>query len=280
MVSRALLPVAATWMAALAPACGGRAAGEPAMPEAPEPAIAAASASEGFGLQPGEAMQFEVTVGGVLAGEAAIAVGTPGEVDGRRAVAVRSKLESAGAAALIKRVVDDATTVVDLANGHPISLDTEVVYGDTHYTASAKFAGSVVDVQWERKDKPGTGNAHFEFGTKVGHDAHTAMAALRLWRAPSGARRTVWVVGGRRLWRADMTMAGNETIATRLGNRVAIRLDGIAYRAKADLTLDTKRKSRKFSVWLSDDADRVPLRVTAATELGDVVIELTDYQRP
>ena len=33
-------------------------------------------------------------------------------------------------------------------------------------------------------------------------------------------------------------------------------------------------------VYLSDDADRVPLRVVAATELGDIVMDLTEYNRP
>ena len=37
---------------------------------------------------------------------------------------------------------------------------------------------------------------------------------------------------------------------------------------------------RTFTVYLSDDADRVPLKVVAHTELGDVVMNLTDYSRP
>jgi hypothetical protein len=37
---------------------------------------------------------------------------------------------------------------------------------------------------------------------------------------------------------------------------------------------------RTFTVWLTDDADRVPLRVLANTELGDITVDLTDYSRP
>jgi hypothetical protein len=33
-------------------------------------------------------------------------------------------------------------------------------------------------------------------------------------------------------------------------------------------------------VWLSDDADRVPLKVAAQTELGEIVMKLVDWQRP
>ena len=56
--------------------------------------------------------------------------------------------------------------------------------------------------------------------------------------------------------------------------------DGVSYRAKRDLTVESNRPARTFRVWLSDDADRVPLRVTAKTELGDVVMSLVDYGRP
>ena len=61
-------------------------------------------------------------MGGVLAGEAAFAVGEPGDVDGRPAITVRSRLASAGAFALIKDVRDEMTTVIDLERGLPLSM--------------------------------------------------------------------------------------------------------------------------------------------------------------
>jgi hypothetical protein len=45
------------------------------------------------------------------------------------------------------------------------------------------------------------------------------------------------------------------------------------------MTLESDKPARTFTVWLSDDADRVPLKVSAKTELGDIVMVLTDYQR-
>jgi hypothetical protein len=82
------------------------------------------------------------------------------------------------------------------------------------------------------------------------------------------------------MWRVDLTYPGRDTVGTKQGNREAARLDGIAYRVNPDRTLDETRPPRRFSVWLSDDADRVPLRVTATTELGDIEINLAEYQRP
>ena len=85
---------------------------------------------------------------------------------------------------------------------------------------------------------------------------------------------------GRRLWRIDMTYVGEETIGGALGNRRAIVLEGKGYRARGDMAVDEAKPGRTFRVWLSDDADRVPLKVTATTELGEVVMDLTEYQRP
>jgi hypothetical protein len=89
----------------------------------------------------------------------------------------------------------------------------------------------------------------------------------------------VFVVGGRRLWRIDVTYGGPEAIGSAIGNRRAIRFTGRSYRARRDFTPETAQPSRTFTVWLSDDADRVPLKVAAKTELGDIAMDLTEYSR-
>jgi hypothetical protein len=90
----------------------------------------------------------------------------------------------------------------------------------------------------------------------------------------------VFVVGGRRLWRIDVTYAGEETIGGALGNRRAIVFDGKSYRARNNMTVESEKPSRTFKVWLSDDADRVPIKVSASTELGDIEMDLVEYNRP
>jgi hypothetical protein len=261
--------------------CGGAADHHPMPMPMPEQPVALAGPPE-FGFHAGEAMQFEVSLGGIVAGEAALAVGQPGDVDGHHAIAVRSRIATVGAAALLKKVVDDATTTIDTDTRRPLFMTTDVEYGETNsYTALVTWGASVVDVDWQKKNATTKGKVHFDFGARVAHDAHSAMAEMRQWRAPEGSRRTVWVIGGRKLWRCDLTMGASETLGTKMGgNRATIRLEGVAYRARGDLQLDTSKKPRKFTVWVSDDADRVPLKVLAGTELGDVEIDLVDYQRP
>jgi Protein of unknown function (DUF3108) len=254
-------------------------AGAEAMP-APQAAVAAAPQEKQLGLHPGEAMTFQVQLGGVLVGEAQLAVGEIGVVEGRSALVVKSRAATAGAAALVRNIVDEATTLIDADTGQPISVETNVVMNEKKITASATFSGTIATVTYRRNAEATPQTSKIDFRTNELHDAHTAMAQLRGWRATPGTTRTVFVIGGRRLWRVDVKYAGEETIGSALGNRRAVVFDGISYRAKRDLSVESNRPARSFRVWLSDDADRVPLQVTAKTELGDVVMSLTDYTRP
>jgi hypothetical protein len=155
------------------------------------------------------------------------------------------------------------------------------VMGDKTIDANATFVGTSATVTYRRNSEPKPQTTKIDFGANALHDAHTAMAQLRGWRATPGTTRTVFVIGGRRLWRIDVKYVGEDTIGSAvLGNRRAVVFDGTSYRAKRDLTVETDKPMRTFRVWLSDDADRVPLQVTAKTELGDVAMTLVDYARP
>jgi hypothetical protein len=242
------------------------------------------AAAVDVGLYPGETMAFEVRLAGVVAGEAQLAVGAIGDYQGHRAVVVKSRAATAGAAALLKHIVDETTTTIDMNTGRPLALEALVEQGNSKTTATATFTDRFADITYQRSAEhaPHKLRVDFSVGAAQGvtvHDAHSAMAQLRGWRAAPGTTRTVFVIGGRRLWRIDVTYAGQEAIGSAIGNRRAIRFTGRSYRARRDFTPETAQPSRTFTVWLSDDADRVPLKVTAKTELGDIAMDLTEYSR-
>jgi hypothetical protein len=261
---------------ALAGCAGAEAMSLPAGPKAQ----ATITQTNEVGLNPGETMAFEVRLGGVLAGEAALAVGEVGEFEGKKAVVVRSRANTAGAAALIKRIVDEATTTIDIETGRPLALQTHVEQGNRTTDATARFVDNVAEVTYKRSNDPNPHNYRINFGKETVHDSHSAMAQVRGWRPAPGTMRQVFVVGGRRLWRVDIKYVGAETIGSEdMGNRRAIRFEGASYRARANFAVENNKPARTFTVWLSDDADRVPLKVVAHTELGDVEVVLTDYAR-
>ena len=260
-------------------------AGAEAMPAPHEVTAAAATQPVEAGFNPGETMAFEISIGGVLAGDAQLAVGEVGLVAGHRHVRVKSRAETAGAVAMVKHIVDEATTELDLETGHPISFDTVVETGDKHTFSRGTFTGNHADVTYSRDPetptevvKPTTYT--LSFGKMEVHDAHSAMAQIRNWRPAVGSARTLYVMGGKRLWRVDLVYVGTDTIGTAVGNRAVVKLTGQAFRARGNLSTETTTPTRVFTVYLSDDADRVPLRVVGKTELGDIVMALTEYTRP
>lgn len=264
-------------VAVSAAGCGGSAEAFTLPPAAP---TAQAEVRGELGLVPGEQMSFEVHLAGVPVGEAVLAVGERGQVDGRHALTVRSKLSTIGAVRLVRPVDDESTTVVDAASGAPLTLDTHVLLGGQETFTTARFGEGQAVVEVRRAKDHAAIPYTVQFGEAPAHDAHSAMAELRTWRPAPGAKRTMWAVGGRRLWRVDLTYVGTESLGTAAGNRRATRLDGVGYRARPDRSLDERRPPRRFSVWFSDDSDRVPLRIGAITELGDVRIDLLEYARP
>lgn len=263
------------WLLAFLVGCAGAEAMSLQQPATPP----ATQDSGELGLNPGESMTFDVHLAGVLAGQAQLAVGDIGMVDDKEAIVVRSRAATAGAAALIKQISDEGSTVIDVASGRPLALESKVVNGDKVTTSSAKFTGTVAEVLYKRPTDTEPRSTKIDFGKTPVHDAHTAMAQLRGWKGTKGQARSLFLIGGRRLWRVDVTYVGEETIGSALGNRRAIVYDGKSYRARSNMSVESDKPARSFKVWLSDDADRVPIKVVAKTELGDIVMDLTEYNR-
>jgi hypothetical protein len=261
-------------------ACGGAAGDLTTQPPTLGPAATAADTDDEIqGFAPGEQLAFEVRVAGVLAGEAQFAAGQPGIVDGRRAIAVSSVIKSAGAFALIKEVKDDVTSIIDLERVRPMRTTSDVIFGARRYHADTSFSDHGARIQYTPNGES-TRELVYEFGDAVVHDAHSSMALVRTWTADPGERIALWVIGGRRIWRTEIWVVGTEVIGTKLGNQPAISIDGTSVRSRPDLSPEPSKPPRSFSVWMSDDADRVPLRFSAKTELGDIVIDLVAYERP
>ena len=258
--------------------CAGAEAHGLRRPPPPVPATPLAAAD--VGLHAGESMAFEVHIGGLLAGEAVLAVGEIGNVDGHRAIVVKSRAATAGAVDVLRHIVDEATTTIDVDSGRPLAVDSVVEEGGKHTTARATFGPTRVALTFARDGEAAHETALATTAASSVLDMHAAMGQLRGWKAAPGATRTVYVIGGRRLWRIDLRYIGDATVASAVGNRRAVQFDGQSFRARGNLTLESTTAARTFSVWLSDDADRVPLQVSAHTELGDITMNLTEYQRP
>jgi hypothetical protein len=233
---------------------------------------------------PGEQMRYELSLRGVLVGEATLAAGDPGEIDGRPTIIVRSRVESAGVVALLKEVRDDVTSWIDLRSGLPVYYHADVRFGDRAAVIETRFNGGRSGSFVVHHGPPGEERRrsfHQVMPADQGAlDGHAVIGALRGWDPPDGGSSTFYVLAGRRVWENTVRLSGREEMRVAIGKFTALRIDGVARRVTRTLGDDRGKEPRTYSIWISDDEDRLPLLVSGKTEFGSVKAELTSYERP
>jgi len=216
-------------------------------PAAPAPATPAPVPGAALYGIPGEAMIYEVRLRGVRVARIEVAAGKLGWIDGHRALIVRSRGRTDGMLALVTDITYELTTTLDLDAGHPLrdSERAQVIF-------EGKQDRTHQERQWSARDI-----------ARGVHDLHSAAAALRGWRDAGHATRLEVAI--------DDTTFGVALAETRrelVRHMPAIRYDGLA------------RERFPFTVWISDDAARVPLGVHATTKWGDIDAVLVEYDPP
>ncbi len=225
-------------------------------------------------------MRFELSLHNVVGGEAIVAVGKPGKVDGRDVIVVRSQSKSAGVAALFKEVSDDVTTWVDLVSGHPTQLVADVKFGAKEALIETRFSGvrpGRFDIDYTRRGKRKQ-TLRQQMPEVGAYDGHSVLGVLRAWNPPAGSQSFFFVLAGKRLWSNEVRVVGRERITTKLGSLNASKIEGVAWRLDRRLRRVKKKKSRSYTVWISDDDQRLPIRVVAKTEYGEVKVEMIDHR--
>jgi len=275
-----------SFLAASLAACAANGAGAKSTGDAP-PSLGPPIALPVVGgvFRPGEAMRFELSLRGIVGGEASVAVGNPGIVDGKRVIIVRSRTESAGVVAMFKEVRDEVTTWVDLDTGLPLEQKAAVKFGPKEMMIETKFAGGRAGSFDLAVMRPG-----IEAAPRVAHqsmpadiaafDAHSVIGALRAWRPEEGQHAYFFALVGRHLWQNTVRFTQRERVRTRLGRFDALRIDGVARRLTRDLREDPRKPPRYYTLWMSDDDQHLPLQVTGKTEYGEVKAELVEYTAP
>ena len=232
---------------------------------------------------PGEYIAWELSWKGIAGGKTRLMVGEPGTIDGRRAIIVRSETRSDGLLAMFRHVRDDLITTIDLDSSLPIESHGVFEFGKRgkqikNTKVYATFNGDSYNIEYERKGVPRRSWTQNLPEGEVAYDTHSVLGALRAWEPEDGDRVYFYSLSGRRLYRVEVTASIRETLTIGLGTYPARRFEGVGTRLARNLATNAKRKPRHFSVWVSDDADRVPLLVRARTEFGDVQVELVEYQ--
>ncbi len=118
------------------------------------------------------------------------------------------------------------------------------------------------------KEKPKTFNFPGLF------DLHGAMLYLRSQPLTDHSVYRIVVYPATSAYLATVTVLGRERISVHAGSFNAIKFDVQLKRLGKDLELEPHRKFRRATVWVSDDENRIPLRIEAQIFVGTVFAEL------
>jgi hypothetical protein len=100
---------------------------------------------------------------------------------------------------------------------------------------------------------------------------------MRLARLKDGDKLSLVVMDGTAFYLGTMEVLGRQDIQSELGTRRAIKLACTGERINENGE-KLARPPRRGTVWVSDDAARLPLRIEGETELGKAVFALTSYE--
>ncbi len=232
-------------------------------------------------LLPGETITWTVTFAGVLAARARMAVGDGRGTDGRKQLVIRAEAQAAGIGTLVSESQEVLTSWIDPETGVPTQTEYYSVNNErTQRTSITRAAGKAEQVvtRARRGEPPAPAMKRMHVLPPVPiYDNLAALAALRGWDAPPGARATIWSFSGAQLWRTVVEVEKEEELDTDVGRLTARKIVAASVRVTTNLKEDTNKPPRKWAMWISTDERRIPLRIDAHLDLGDVVVRASSY---
>jgi hypothetical protein len=159
------------------------------------------------------------------------------------------------------------------ANLRPLETTENDVFRFKKLTTQLTFSPTGVHcVRSETPPNPQSRPKQFDFPNLF--DLQTAMLYLRSQPLdPQSAYRLV-VYPETNAYLATATVLGREKISVHAGTYPAIKLDLHLQKVGKKLELLPHRKFRRATIWVSDDPDRVVLRIEAQVFVGTVFAEL------
>jgi Protein of unknown function (DUF3108) len=175
----------------------------------------------------------------------------------------------------------DATGVsnVDASTLHPISV--EQVENDRGKKIVTDLSFNPSGVVSKVTETPGSGTKVRRFDFPLLFDLQSALLYLRSQSLQERNVQRIVVYSATAPYLATVTVLGRERVTVPAGTYNAIKFDLQLNRIK-DGQLQPHRKFRRASAWLSDDPDRVLLKIEAQVFVGSVTCELqaVDYDKP
>lgn len=170
------------------------------------------------------------------------------------------------------------TALADAGTLRPLSVkETEKFRAKEVSTDLIYSSEGVRSTRDERKDGAvKTKVRRFDFPDAL--SVYSALLFLRTQPLLDGATHRVVVYPATSSYLCTVTVGGHESITVATGTYEAIKLDVQLSKIGGKLELLPHKKFRNATVWLSNDADRLVLRVEAQVFVGKVFAELQSVQ--
>ncbi len=234
-------------------------------------------------VSPGEHMTYKLVLQGLDVAQYELIIAPElSDVDGKKTIQVQSHAKAMGLASMAVKIDDNFSSWIDVATGRSLKWTTDEFAKngkDKERTEAltGKLANGTIPITFHLNDDPPQPEPQ-QTTSKDGWDYNTFLVALRSWEGAPGSKVSIEILRSRFLWHVDMTIKGKEKLVTDLGDFPALRFDAMSYKLGRDGARFPDTEDRPFSIWVSDDAGRVPLQVVAKTDYGDLKMSITNYE--
>ena len=157
---------------------------------------------------------------------------------------------------------------------HPIETQQTENYRSKKIVTNLTFTNSGVTRARTEGEGGAAGTKTRQFSFPNLFDLHSAALYLRSQPLRDRSVYRVVVYPATNAYLATVTVVGREKISVRAGTYKAIKLDLQLKRINKQFELEPHRKFRHATIWVSDDADRLLLRIEAQVFVGTVFAEL------
>jgi hypothetical protein len=202
-----------------------------------------------------------------------------GEVHFTKPSPARFQLEATGrtvglARALWKLDVNHRATA-DAQMLRPVETNQTETYPWKKLATHLNFtAGGVTSTRTEAKTGASANTKTREFNFANLFDLHSALLFLRSQPLGDHSVYRVVVYPATSAYLATVTVLAREKISVRAGSYNAIKVDLQLHKIGKNLELQPHRKFRRGTAWVSDDRNRMLLRIEAQIFIGTVFAEL------
>lgn len=170
--------------------------------------------------------------------------------------------------------IADASTLL------PISMHQVDEFRSKTLTTDLTFGSGRVDrFRTDTSSSKAPSKKTYSFASGI-YDLHSALLTVRSQPMKDGDVYRLIVYPATNPYLTTLTVTGRSTLATPAGTYPAIKLDLHLKKVGKHDELEPHKKFRRATVWVSDDSDRLLLRVEASVFVGTIFAELQSVRFP